>query len=56
MTSRVQAASRAAPAHVEMPEQAAAMIERHNFRARFWRLALGGLGLFWVCALLVLMR
>jgi hypothetical protein len=23
-----------------------------HFRARTWRLALGGLGLFWVCALL----
>ena len=29
---------------------------RHNFRARFWRLTLGGLGLFWVAAFLLLAR
>jgi len=29
---------------------------RHNYRARFWRLALGGLGLFWVAAFLLLAR
>lgn len=28
---------------------------RQDYRARFWRLALGGLGLFWVGVLLLLM-
>jgi hypothetical protein len=36
-------------------EEAAAMRERHKSRARFWRLALGTLGLFWVVVLLLLM-
>ena len=56
MTSRVQAAMQAADAAAEMTDEPIAMIERHNFRARFWRLAIGGIGLFWVCALLLLMR
>lgn len=56
MTSRVRAATRAAPPQTEMTDETLAMIERHNFRSRFWRLALGGVGLFWVCALLLLMR
>ncbi len=30
--------------------------ERQDYRARFWRLALGGLGLFWVGVLILLMR
>ena len=53
MTSRVRVAP---TAHAEITDEAIAVIERHNFRARFWRLALGALGLFWVCALLLLMR
>ena len=56
MTSRVRAATRAAVAHAEMTEDAFAVIERRTLRARFWRLAVGGIGLFWVCALLALMR
>ena len=56
MTSRVRAATRVAVAHAGMTEEAIAMIERRNVRARFWRLAIGGSGLFWVCALLGLMR
>ena len=28
--------------------------ERHNYRARVWRFALGALGLFWVCVMLLL--
>ena len=56
MTSRVRAATRAAMAHAETTDQTLAVIERHNFRARVWRLAIGGIGLFWVCALLALMR
>ena len=55
MTSRVQAARWAVRAHAETSE-AAAVIERYKSRARAFRLALGGVGLFWVCALLVLMR
>ena len=56
MTSRVRAATRVAMAHTEMTHEALTMIERHSLRARFWRLAIGGVGLFWVCALLALMR
>jgi len=56
MTSHVQAATRAAGAHAEMTHEASALIKRHNIRARFWRLAIGGTGLFWVCALLALAR
>ena len=55
MTSRVQAATRAADDHLETTDEAIAMIERRNFRSRSWRLAIGGTGLFWVCALLALM-
>ena len=56
MTSRVRAATRVAAAHAARTEEAIAVIERHTVRARIWRLAIGGIGLFWVCALLVLMR
>ena len=56
MTSRVRAATRAAMAHAEMTDEALAVIERHNLRTRLWRLAIGGVGLFWVCTLLALMR
>ena len=51
MTSRVWAA-----AHAEMTDEASAVIERQTFRTRTWRLVLGALGLFWVCALIALMR
>ena len=55
MTSRIQAAT-----HPEVSagttDETIAMIERHNSRARIWRLAIGGTGLFWICALLALMR
>ena len=37
-------------------EDSRAMLERHNDRAHFWRLALGTLGLLWVCVLILLMR
>ena len=40
----------------EPTEETDAMRERRNDRAHLWRLALGTLGLFWVCVLLVLMR
>jgi len=56
MTSRVHAATRPADAPAEMTDESIAMIERHNSRARFWRLAIGATGLFWICALLALMR
>jgi hypothetical protein len=36
-------------------EDPCAMRERRSDRPGFWRLALGALGLFWVCVLLVLM-
>ena len=36
-------------------EDASAMRVRQDRRARFWRLALGILGLFWICVLLLLM-
>jgi hypothetical protein len=39
-----------------MTDETIAVLERQTSRARTWRLALGGLGLFWVCALLALMR
>jgi hypothetical protein len=29
--------------------------EREDARSRHWRLLIGGLGLFWVCVLLLLM-
>ena len=50
MTSRVRVAP---TAHAGMTD---AVFERRTYRARTWRLALGGLGLFWVCALIALMR
>ena len=56
MISQAQVATRPTVAHAETTEEAIAVIERHNFRARFWRLAVGAVGLFWVCALLALMR
>ena len=37
-------------------EEAFPMRERNTDRARLARLALGMLGLFWVCVLLLLMR
>ena len=37
-------------------EKACPMRQRRPGRAHFGRLALGALGLFWVCLLLVLMR
>ena len=43
-------------AQSEPTEETVARRERHYTRARIWRLALGTLGLFWVCVLLVLMR
>lgn len=36
-------------------EEARSMSERRADRARFWRLALGALGLFWIFVLLWLM-
>ena len=56
MTSRVQVATRPAEACAELTDETIAVIERHNSRARFWRLAIGATGLFWICALLALMR
>jgi hypothetical protein len=37
-------------------EEACAVRERHTDRSYLWRLALGVLGLFWVCVLVLLMR
>jgi hypothetical protein len=50
--TRVAAATRD---DAETTEEALAMRERHNERARFWRMTLGTLGLFWVGVLLLLM-
>ena len=58
MTQRVPAAPRAAAVpspDAEMTDERSSVRERHNFRAGFWRLALGALGLFWVCVLLALL-
>jgi hypothetical protein len=53
MTSRVRVAP---TAHAEMTAEAIAVIDRQTFKTRTLRLALGALGLFWVCALIALMR
>jgi hypothetical protein len=39
----------------ETTDEALLMCQRHNDRARFWRMILGVLGLFWVSVLLLLM-
>jgi len=45
----------APPVDPEMTDEARLMCQRHNERARFWRMTLGVLGLFWVSVLLLLM-
>lgn len=58
MNARHLAGSHAAVAPAADPEtadEALLMCQRHNDRARFWRMTLGVLGLFWVGVLLLLM-
>jgi hypothetical protein len=58
MIPGVPAGARAAATAEDPPsptEEPRTMRERHNDRAGFWRLALGALGLFWVCVLILLM-
>ena len=45
----------APPVDPETTGEALLMCQRHNDRARFWRMTLGVLGLFWVSVLLLLM-
>jgi hypothetical protein len=57
MTRRASATPRMAAlsADAEMIDEALAMRQRYTFRAGFWRVALGVIGLFWVCVLLALL-
>ncbi|HEY6815416.1 MAG TPA: hypothetical protein VI168_07755 [Croceibacterium sp.] len=56
-TDAIGADATAAPAvHPEAGEPGSSPGGRCIYRARFWRLALGALGLFWVAAFLLLTR
>jgi hypothetical protein len=57
MTRRVSAAVHVAAlsADAELIEETLAVGDRYKIRAGFWRVALGVIGLFWVCVLLALL-